>query len=200
MAELLSGVVDIKNHKYIDVSETVVQCRVLFQNSTGYISMTIPNNTNDTVKSEVLNALNAGTYGAIAPYSESTYDLERHRYAKLDEIALEMSREVLYNTDHSPTIETVSWAEQKENMKKYKDAEAAGDPIPTLGFLNSLLAGRNGSTGTESMATLIDKIYNKTLAFEGVGYLIGKRHHLEKKALAATTISEIKAIKWSNPI
>jgi len=91
-----------------------------------------------------------------------------------------------------PRAEREGWTLQLREADAY---EAGSGPTPCL---SAMLAQRNeGAEVPETMPELIGKIRGKSDAYATLyGALTGKRHRLERAALAAETPEQLALVVW----
>lgn len=95
-----------------------------------------------------------------------------------------------------PGIERESWGEQKTEALAYQawlDEGEQGDP-PAAPVLARILAGRNGATGTETLAELVGKVLGNVGHFVAAQELTGQRHRIEKQIENAASVAAVDAV------
>jgi len=129
---------------------------------------------------------------------EAAEALEQAKVRKVREINAAYRAEVEPLTAEYPNPEPLSWAHQDTEARAYlawhADGEQ-GDP-PETPVLNAILAGRNGSDGTETLLALCQAVQTNAQAFIQAQALTGKRQRLVKGIWLAQSIAEVEAVEW----
>lgn len=130
---------------------------------------------------------------------EAAEALEQAKARKVWEINDAYRAEVEPLTAEYPNSEPLSWAHQDTESRAYlawhADGEQ-GDP-PETPVLNAILAGRNGSDGTETLLALCQAVQTNAQAFIQAQALTGKRQRLVKGIWIAQSIAEVEAVEWA---
>ena len=106
---------------------------------------------------------------------------------KLQEIITNFEQSLGQLANSYPQLERESWPQQEKEARAY-----LADPTASTPLLDALSAARGITKDT-----LAQKIVVKADQYtQAAGALIGKRQALEDAIDAATTITEVEAIKW----
>lgn len=117
--------------------------------------------------------------------------------AKITEINAGYTSQAAPLVKEYPSLEQATWLAQESEARAYLawHIDQQGDS-PATPVLDSILAGRNGETGTESLYELCQAVRANADRFTEFQVLTGKRQRLAKKARESTTIAQVQEITW----
>ncbi|WP_110678850.1 hypothetical protein [Salinicola sp. RZ23] len=97
-----------------------------------------------------------------------------------------------------PESERLSWGTQQAEATAYRAWQDAGQPgaAPQTPALSAILAGRNGTDGTETLAQLAAAVLARAEAFIAWQTFTGTRQRGEWAIQAATTPEAALAVTW----
>lgn len=116
---------------------------------------------------------------------------------KIKEINAAYTEQVQPLINDYPEVEQQTWIAQEQEARAYlvwHDGQQ-GD-APETPVLNSILVGRNGDDGTETMQELCLAVRENANMFTQAQQLTGKRHRLVKQVRAAKTEDVANAVSW----
>ena len=129
--------------------------------------------------------------------AQAAYVLENRRADKLRKINAAYTAAAEPLVKEYPEVETKGWDQQKADAEVYLAwHETQRGELPTMMVLDKILAGRNGTDGTETLYELSVAVQRNAAAFAEFQVLTGKRQRLAKAAQAAETLEALDAIRW----
>ena len=126
--------------------------------------------------------------------AEKLADAQAAKIKEINDVYSEQAEPVIKDY---PEIEQQSWTEQNREARAYlawlddQEGEAPETPV-----LDNILTGRNGDSGTETLAELCEAVVSNADRFTLFQQLTGKRQRLVKAVRAAGTVAEVEAIEW----
>ncbi|WP_110685063.1 hypothetical protein [Salinicola aestuarinus] len=98
-----------------------------------------------------------------------------------------------------PQTERLSWDRQLNEAQAYQQWRDAGEgEPPATPTLESILRGRNGPDGSETLADLVDAVLRRADRFLEWQEMTGIRHRGERMIENAETIDAARAVTWES--
>ncbi|WP_322528995.1 hypothetical protein R5R73_04975 [Salinicola sp. LHM] len=132
------------------------------------------------------------------PESDHIRAMEKAREQALERLNAAYNAAVAPLVKTYPITEIQSWTAQEVEADAYQtwvDAGRVGD-APATPKLNRILAGRNGTDGTETLDELVEKVRAKVALYSQALDLMGRRQRGENLIVAAETVEAVQAVTW----